>query len=566
MMINFLKLKSIISKDYSLFILVVLLFSFLTYFLNFVVNFPIQDDVNYILLINKLNKSSVFSIDFLQSLLKFDNDHAYVVPRLFVLFDYWIWKNLDFSHIILTGMFEFILICCLIYIEFKKINRNIKFLLPIIFILFQPQYYELFNWSITSTQHFSVVLFSFLSFICIQSKNRTYTHLGAFFALCASFSFGNGFLTFLLIIFTSIIQKEFRKTLIISVYIIPNILIYLLFYEKGQEAFLEWNWQNFLIIFFALIGGVVKDIISSNVVLCVIVGICTISLVLFNFFQNIRSKLALHLTSINLLLYFCVLSIFIISVARSSSNIYIYQSSRYLFYSPLIIICLYISSLESSNLKIFKSKMFYYLTLLFCVIVNISSFYSNTEQLINQKKKSIADSENWHSNFQTSTISPKVYQNVQMELIKSYQAKIWDVPLELSQTKIKNQSKELLKIQNKQNGEFIVESNLFNQASYQINLGVLSIIERYKSDDWYAIFKLNKNDYQFITPIYLKKGPKKQLMLKLDYFSNEAYTNINNSEIPEGKYEMQLLRKSNSNTYYTTDVLFEFKSKKMYLE
>ena len=138
--------------------------------------------------------------------------------------------------------------------------------------------------------------------------------------------------------------------------------------------------------------------------------------------------------------------------------------------------------------------------------------------------------------------------------------------MEISTTKIRKQSNEILKIKNKNREDFIVESNLFNQITYQINLGVLSIIENHKGEDWYVIFKLKKDNYQFITPVYLKKGPKKQMVLKLDYFSNDAFTNINNSEIPEGIYEMQLLRKSNSTIYYATDVNFEFKSKKMRLQ
>jgi hypothetical protein len=544
---------------------------FFLYFSRFIINFPIQDDVNYIRLILNLKKNTFFSIDFFTYLSIFENDHISIVPKIFVLIDYWIFGRINFQHLLLFGIFEFYIICYLIYQEFNYLKQSIKYIFPIFFLLLQPQYYELFNWTITGIQQFSVILFALLSFKYIQSQKNNHIYLSGLFALCSAFSFGNGFLVFLIIIFTALIQKRFRKMGILILFSLPYILTYLFFYNKGQEAFLGFNWINFLVIFLALVGGIFSNLMKPEVILCVIGGGFVLVFILINLWKNKSRPFQEHLKSTHLLLYFCLASILIISIARCGTGISIFQSSRYLFYSPLIFCCLYISVIGSDLINNRIKEKIWIGSMTLSILIIISSFYANTEHLINRKNTFIADSENWNTNYQTIITSTQVYQNIHNELIDGYKNGLWYVQLNIS----KNQENQRvigdsIKIKNQENDLFLVQQPVtyFGKDTYfyQINLGILPLFERKINENWFVIFKLKNSTYQFITPIYFKKGPKKNLITHFDYFSKDGFTEIHNLTIPEGEYELVFLQQTEAQIIHESNITLDFHCKKFMLK
>ncbi len=552
------------------FILICAVFLFFSYNYFFIENFPIQDDVNYILMTSSLEKYSFFSVKFISYILQFENDHITIIPKLMILIDYWIFGILNFRHIIVIGILFFFLFCYLIYLEFQKLHLSLWFIIPVLGLLFQPQYHELFNWACTGITQFTMIFFTFLSFRYLHSSNRYAIIIVGLCCLFAAYSFGNGIIAFGINLFVLLISKQFKKTILLSIFMLPFIANYLVFYHKGPETLSHFNLNNFIAIFLSLTGSIFINLSQVNgLIFTIIGGFIAVILSFYYFFKNIFTNLPKHFNATNQLLYFCLLSLLLIAVTRSGSGIFIFRSSRYLFYSPVIFTCLYFQFIQTNSLIVIKSKLIYFSFIIFATGISLSSYYFNTDLLFNRKKNLIADSENWSKNYRTISISPKVYQNIQNELIQSFSERIWTIEPEniFNIQKILNCSQEI-SIKNK---TMISQNNLMKEASNPVQSFNYLKLEFDKIPisfdnilpEWYVVYLSTDSKFEFITPLNFKKGPKKDLLFKLDYFSKEAYTSISNLNIPENTYQVYLVKKSNKFNYYKTDLFLQYEKGKL---
>ncbi|MHA8065983.1 hypothetical protein V7S76_04775 [Aquirufa sp. ROCK2-A2] len=406
-----------------------------------------------------------------------------------------------------------------------------------------------------------MVLFAFLSFTFIHSTKKYAIYLVGIFSLLAAYSFGNGFIAFGLNIFVLLIQKEYKKTGVILLFFLPFILNYVFFYEKGAETLTSFDVNRFVGIFLSLTGGIFINVSQEyGFPITIMAGLIAFLSTLWYFYKGVFSEFSKHFTPTNLLLYFCLISLFLIAVARSGSGIFIFRSSRYLFYSPLIFTGLYIQLIRSTVFVHLKSLPIYLLIVVITVFISISSFYFNTELLFNRKKNTIADSDNWKHNFSTISISPRMYANIQDELKNSYQNGICETEIDLRNNKPGKQIysgdikiKNNLRINHLDLSKDVINKSQNNNYIY-LEFGKLSLPNYQRFSEWYVCFKSKKTNFEFFTPLVFKRGSKKNLVLKFDYFSNEGTTSIWNLQIPEGHYDVYFVQKTDQLSYYQTDV------------
>jgi len=128
---------------------------YFAYINRFSFNFPVQDDVSLIEFIHAKGSGS----DLFYQLFRVDNDHAIVIPRVITWVNQLLHGSVNFKHIILWNALTLIGCFYLLFSQFQKLNINSPYFVPVGFLLFQPQFFEVSNWAITGLQHINIVLF-----------------------------------------------------------------------------------------------------------------------------------------------------------------------------------------------------------------------------------------------------------------------------------------------------------------------------------------------------------------------------------------------------------------------
>ena len=137
-------------------------------------NTPYLDDVNFIDFILHFANPRQSISDLLTQLFMVDNNHMAVVPKLGLSLQYLLFQDINFKRILLISAFQLALIGTWFIWQFKQTNKPYWMALPLVFLWFQPQYYEISNWAMTGIQQSSVILFSILALECISKPGKKY--------------------------------------------------------------------------------------------------------------------------------------------------------------------------------------------------------------------------------------------------------------------------------------------------------------------------------------------------------------------------------------------------------
>ena len=145
---------------------IILISLFTSLFVFFIIwstiDFPFQDDVDYIRFIYLIKTEGRNFLNSISLFFQLTNDHFILVHRLILVFFYFVFGYLPIDGLIYFNILQLLVIQYLFYLEFKKLKLNIFFFLPVILLIFQPQYFEVSTWAGGGLSHITTSLLIFL--------------------------------------------------------------------------------------------------------------------------------------------------------------------------------------------------------------------------------------------------------------------------------------------------------------------------------------------------------------------------------------------------------------------
>lgn len=160
---------------------------------RYAVNMPYLDDYTFVL--DQLHLQAVpWTVREVFRVLFFPHgEHVIVFARLTAILDYWIEGTLNFRTLFFVGNATLLGTVGLLYRVARQGGLSPWLILPVPWLLFQPQYYEnTMTWAICALQHIPALFFTFWAFYLLTRSSTARFALGLPVAFLATFSNGNG--------------------------------------------------------------------------------------------------------------------------------------------------------------------------------------------------------------------------------------------------------------------------------------------------------------------------------------------------------------------------------------
>ena len=280
----------------------------------------------------------------LKLLFSFHNEHRIAFVRFSSILSYYLTGEVDFQYLAIWGNLGLIGICFIIYKSIADINNRLWFFMPVPYLLFQLQYWELSLWSMASLQTITVLFLSFSSLFLLTQKGKRTFFMAAVLAILSTFCSGNGMFVFLAGFPILVWSNSPNKKLVYlwSIIAVFSILTYFNFGAKTgflpkPFIFLFEHPLHVLQYFFLFLGSGLVDLFGKDgIYLADKVGLmfCLFTVYLFLFQKGSFKRNIL----LNSLLIFILLTALSVAMKRGSQfEVEQALSSRYKIHSLLFI-------------------------------------------------------------------------------------------------------------------------------------------------------------------------------------------------------------------------------------
>ncbi len=331
-------------KFLSVFLFALPVVVFFVFVLKYSVNVPFWDDFDAVL--GFLTKYSDFTslTDRLWLILSQHTEHRFALNRLIVLAGYSL-GVVNFSALIFIGNLALVGLLFVVY-KSSILKENKTFLLlPIPFLIFQPQYHESIYWATAAMCNFFILFFSLLAVLLFSRPKKKYLFLGVLSALFATFTMGNGMFVFLIGALILLYQKRYFDFVFLAPIAVLTILFYFQGYiqtadHPGVLVALKNPFQT-LQYFFVLIGAPVA-FLKIQAVAFVSGFLATLYFGYLTFTKFFKKNIVVY--SSLLFLFITALSM---AFARSGFGIEQAFASKYSVFSILFYVLSYISLIEN---------------------------------------------------------------------------------------------------------------------------------------------------------------------------------------------------------------------------
>lgn len=526
---------------------IILISLFTSLFVFFIIwstiDFPFQDDVDYIRFIYLIKSEGKNFSNFLSLFFELANDHFVLVLRLIFIAFYAIFGYLPIDGLIYFNIIQLLLIQFLFYLEFKKLKLNILYFLPVIVLNFQPQYFEVSTWASGGLCHITT---SLLILIAVKLSNTRKYFLTFLFTVLSTLTFGSGLFAISSVGFSYFFQKKYKPILVLILLLIIYLIIYKINYSpSGRMAELSTNFYNIFVTFFGLIGGVFTIFDKNGIFLSVGAGILTFSAFLFLSFKSLFSSSAIRSERIILLSYFSYMAaaIFLIAFVRSSTGTVIV--GRFILFSPLLLTCLYILMIP----YLIKSKWIFASLLFISLSFSALSYFKYSQVVYNRKNLALANSFNWSNNHAMFNMDPRFVLLSNEFLIPAYQMGIWKIKkVRLYNGKDESKLNPIdLKI-SIYTQHHLPKDNYFmyQVAGFPFPVGLSKI--------WYISFENKLTGKKYICPIQFYKNGKLNFIITGNYLAPSGLFEIQTQQMAPGTFEMYVLGDQNFKINKTLEI------------
>lgn len=478
-------------------------------------NVPFMDDMELVDTVNELKKNFA---QLPSILVRQQNDHRTMFPRLGILLTYWIKGKLDFRLTILLGYLNLILLGGAFFLVYRKVNKLCLWFLPVTILLFSPIVYQDHLWSMTAYQYTLSIAFSILALYFLQNNKINYWYYVIPFSIAATLTNLDGIGLLPLILFWLLNQKRWKHFFVYLIFVFLYLLVYFSNFKFSSASKMPFSLDGFYMIaqnFIVLTGSIAKIVSDTyDVTFSVIVGsIILITYLLLKIapsagvFQFIRpERNPLHFTLTDMCFLKLLASMAMISIGRSSDGVEGMMAIRFQIYSVSMLIAFYlfvIEKTEGKTLIIFK-----YSFLLLAITFSTTS-YAKYNAAVNHFSSGLkADTYNYttkgvflHQYFNLPDPEPKFYQNYIFPVFFNDEIiKIWQ------NSSNKNSRSIDLKVINTENKgryshylnpliEFVVEIDEFKFYDKEVFLCLFQM-EGVQKPYIIALMKNNRSTYQ----------------------------------------------------------------------
>jgi len=314
------------------------------------VNAPCWDDYDSIVnLFNVFVTADSFS-EKISLILHQHNEHRLGFVRLISLLVLYLKGSLNFAFLCYIGNAALIFIVFFLFRAFKMVGRY-KLLLfsPILFFLFQPQYFDTLLWPTVLLSNFYVILFVLLALILLCRKNIFSFFVACILACVATYTQGNGFLVLPVGLIVLLMGGDRKKSLIwlsISALILISYFSgYMKLPEQPNVLDAFMNLKSAVLFGFCFIGSAAGfSFYYPSLIFGVFIVLYFLYLTGIKYFKNNPI--------IYFLFLFLLLSAGINTLFRSWQGVeYILSQPRYKFIAVLFLIVMYLSLCEIMQKK-----------------------------------------------------------------------------------------------------------------------------------------------------------------------------------------------------------------------
>lgn len=548
-------------------VVAVLIFLYLGYVAFFAVNLPFVDDNDLIWSVHEMIYVNQSWQEQWQEFFRVHNDHILVIPRFVAVMNYFLAGSINFRALIFLNNAALLGLLLYFYSSFRKLNLSDWAFLPLLFFYLTPFIYDLTFWSITGIEHLvlNIVVFEAIHILTDSKKDTIWTLLAALaFATLATFTNGNGILTFGVGIVLLWIQGRYRHLAYWTVGMLAVLGLYLWHYERGQTgAGLGYSLTNVAASFLVLLGSWAKVFQVSGRSwgewTMLFVGLLSgIYLVVqtwcrLPFSRKSVSEWPLFWLGIWL---FSLGTIFLIAVARGGSGVADVLSSRFDLYSLHTLALVYLTLLffyQKQQKTIVALGMT--LSLLFCFL----AYQRFTPPLDNRRRELLADDYNWKNHHKLlAHVRSERFDDVR---IPAYERGVFgsptspysDIEAEFSQpidstiifTKLNLKvTQDSLKV-----GKDAFPQIIFDNTDFPFNTENQAV-------GAFLILKA-ENNKAYVLPTFSIDAGKKGL-LKGQLYKNGFQSSIMNENLPAGRYRVGLAYAENGKNklrYFKNEVL-----------
>jgi hypothetical protein len=273
------------------------------------------------------------------------NEHRILLTHLFSILDLYIFKEINFLHLIWAGTLGWFLSIAAFW-QFSKREgiSNIE-LIPVGIILLSFSHYEMMTWAMTSIQQYYQVFFGILA-IGYMTKNRFL--LSMIFYILAIFTSGGGMSLVPLANLYYLLHKQWRKLAFCAAITLATLITYFIllpYAPPGSNKILQTLEQPQIFIGYMVgfIGGLgnIQELGPISFLIC---GLFLLAL----FFA--KAKLAYK--KYPFLFWICVyviITAILAALNRSNEGIQSSGDSRYSEYSLLFLSCIYLIYVASAQ-------------------------------------------------------------------------------------------------------------------------------------------------------------------------------------------------------------------------
>ena len=507
------------------------------------IDFPFQDDVDYIRFIYLIKSEGRNFLHSISMFFQLTNDHFILVHRLVLVFFYFVYGYLPIDGLIYFNILQLLVIQYLFYLEFKKLKLNIFFFLPVILLIFQPQYFEVSTWAGGGLSHITTSLLIFLAVKLSITRKYFLTYL---FTALSTLTFGSGLFAISSVGLSYFLQKKYKPILILVLLLIIYLIIYKVNYSpSGRMAELSTNFYNIFVTFFGLMGGVFSIFDKNGIFLSVGAGIFAFLAFVFLLFKSFFSGSSIQSERIILLSYFSYMAaaIFLIAFVRSSDGPVIV--GRFLMFSPFLLTCIYIMMIP----YFINSKWIVATLLLFSLCFSALTYYRYTQVIYDRKNSALANSFNWSNNHVMFNMDPRFVVLSNEFLIPAYQMGIWKVnrmyfPNDTFDTQLKAIN---LKISNYTQHHLPKDNYfIFQMDDFPVKPSL--------NKAWFILFKNKSSQKKFISPIKFYKNGILKFLKTGNYLVPSGLFEIQTQQMSSGTFEMYVLGDQNFKINKTLEI------------
>lgn len=273
------------------------------------------------------------------------NEHRIAFLRLVALSVFTIKGDLDFRWLNYIGNAALLIMAYFLFRAFKiKGKYKALYFAPVLFLLFQPQFYDSLLCPTVQLTHFYALLFALITLLLLEKKGRISFSIACIFAVFAVFSQGNGVLIAPVGLALLLFKRDYKRAGLWLLFSLAVLSVYFIGYGRipGDSSHLGVLIQiKNAILYLFCFAGMAAGFSSYYPSLFVGIGIA-----LYFIFLTV-SKYFKSNPPIYFLALFIFLTMALNAVVRSGKGVdFVFDQPRYNFTSVCLMILVYLSFCE----------------------------------------------------------------------------------------------------------------------------------------------------------------------------------------------------------------------------